>query len=368
MNDMTPTSTALALPAASDLATIFKADRGIDPIIAKIEGAARAEASGLTADTAKGRDALKSLAHKVSQTKAELDRQGKALTEVQRREIEAVNKGRRIAEERLAALRDEIRKPVTDWEEAEAARKARVEAVLDGMRVHGMGAENTSTEIAAKAADIKALAFGPDFADHLEQAEMVRETALANLRTLYAAATAREDQEAELAALRAEKAERERIEAERVAAAQAEAERIAAEEQAKRDAEAAEKRRQEEAARIEREKAVVAERARAEAERIAQEQAERAKREAEEREADLQRQLAAEKARAEAAAEAERARIAVEQKAEADARAKREADAAHRQRICDDITQALIAMSGASPIEIAAALMAGQIPHCEVRI
>lgn len=365
-NDMT--HNALTLPNAADLATVFKTENGIEPVIARIELAARSEANGLTADTAKGRDALKSLAHKVSQSKAEIDRQGKALTEEQRREIEAVNKGRRIADDRLAALRDEIRKPVTDWEEAEAARKARIDAAIDSMRNHGMGAENTSAEMAAKAVEVKALVFGEEFGDRAAEAEHSREATLSALRLLYAAAKTREDQAAELEALRAEKAERERLEAEREATAKAEAERLAAEERAKAEAEAAEKRRQEEAARIEREKIEAAERARVEAERIAQQQAERAQREAAEREAALQRQLAAETARAEAAAQAERDRIAAEQKAEADARAKREADAAHRQRICDEITQALITMSGASPKQIAVALMAGQIPHCEVQL
>lgn len=403
MNDMTPAAgTALTLPASTDLAILFKSENGLDPIISQLEAAARAEAASLNADTAKGRDAIKSLAHKVSLSKAEMDRQGKALTEQQRQEIAAVNAGRKVADDRLSALRDEIRKPVTDWEAAEKARKDQIEVVLKELRNHGMTAEHSSDAVMARAGDVKALGLRIDLGDQREQVEMVREAALTGLRQLYTAAKTREDQAAELEALRAEKAERERLDAERQAkeqadreareaAERAEQERVEAETQAKREAEEAEKRRQEAAARMEREKAEAAEqarkdaeakaerdrieaesRAKAEAERIQREADERAAAErhaAAEREAALQRQIELQQRETEAAAQRERDRIAAEQKAESEARAKREADQAHRAKIAADISAALTTMAGrATPDNIAAALLDGKIPHCTVRI
>lgn len=376
---MTTETTALILPTPTDLAALFKQPEGMEGIIAKLEAAARSEVAGLTTDTAKGRDAIKSLAHKVSQSKAELDRQGKALTEQQRKEIDAVNSGRRIAEARLSALRDEIRKPVTEWEAADDARKQRIGIVLAGLRNPIFADDPSSADIKARADEITALDF-TDFAEFTDQANMLRETALASLRTMYSAAVTREIEAKELAYLRAEKAAREAAEAERLERERIAAEEAAAEAQRQRD----EQRRKEEAEararEIEAQRQAAAEQARidaenaakAEAERIMREAADRAaqaKLEAEEREAALQAQIEAQRRETEAAAQRERDRIEAERQAAEVARQKREADAAHRARIKAAIVAALDAMRGnASPDQIADALMAGQIPHCKVEI
>lgn len=231
---MTTETTALTLPAQTDLAALFKQPEGMEGIIAKLEAAARAEAQGLTTDTAKGRDAIKSLAYKVSQSKAELDRQGKALTEQARKEVAAVNAGRNLAAERLDALRDEIRKPVTEWEAAEDARKQRIGIVLAGLRNPIFAEEPSSADIKARADEITALDF-TDFAEFSDQANMLREVALSSLWGLYAAAVTREREAEELAQLRAEKAAREAAEAERMEQERIAAEEAAAEAQRQRD-------------------------------------------------------------------------------------------------------------------------------------
>lgn len=358
MNEITQISTALALPETSSLATLFKAKDGIQPFISKLEAAARAEASTLSTETKKGRDAIVSLAYRVSKSKAELDRQGKALTEKQRLEIAAVNAGRKAATDRLDALRDEIRKPVDDWDAAKEAETQRIKDRLSEFDAGRADAHCSTEQITAVIASIEAVELGDDWGDQLPVAEIAKANALASLRSDLAVAQLREDQEAELIRLRADVAER--AEADRKA--QAERDRIAAQEAEQAEEERAAKAQAERAAQAERDKVEAAERARAEAE-------EQAAIDKAETEARHKRELEAAKAREEAAAQAERDRAAAERKAANDARAKREADQAHRAKIKADISEALAAMAGAaSPDQIADALMSGKIPHCEVKL
>jgi len=364
------TSTALALPEPTDLAALFKSENGLNGLLDKLESTVKAEAEKLDASTRKGRDGLTSLAYKVSQSKAEMDRQGLALTEKARAEIAAVNAGRKAAKERLDALRDETKKPVTEWEAKEAARVDAHKTALKTFDLDRATAQDAPSAIIDVIASIEALTLlGPSWEEFEEFAAAKSEAALAKYRADLAAAEKRVADEQELAKLRAEAAERARRDAED-AERKAEADRQA--ERERLAADAAERAEQERAAAVEREaqRQAQAERDREEAARIAAEaakaEAERAAKEAEERHA---RELAEAKAREERAAQAERDRIAAEQRAKDEARAKREADHAHRERIRGDIIKALESMRGAAtPGDIADALMGGKIPHVEVTI
>jgi len=344
-NDLTTIITGM------DMATVFAGGgETIDPIIARIEKEVRSHAPDLT--TAKGRDAIASLAHKVSRSKKLLDDAGKKLNEDKRRQISIVDAERRKIRERLDALRDETRKPLTVWEEQQAEKKRRADEILGLMRSHGMTAENSPDEITAAAKSIAEIEINADiFGAGIEIATNLRETTLEHLRGVYAAAKQREDDAAELAKLRAEAQARADAEA-KAAAAKAEAERAKAEQEQKEAAKAAE------AERLEKAKAEASEKAR-----------QQAAKEAAEKEAEYKRKLAEADARAKQAAQDERNRLAAAKQSAIDAERKRAADAAHRENIKADISSALKSMSGnASPDEIADALMSGKIPHCIVRM
>jgi hypothetical protein len=353
-------TTALALPTGDALAAVFAKPEDIDPIIKRISDEVKKHAPDLS--TKSGRDAIASLAYKVSRSKTALDDAGKRLTEDIKKQAAGIDAARKKIRDQLDALRDEVRKPLTDWEASEALRVQAAKDALDEVRYHGLSGEEASADVAEAAARIKAVEAKPEYAEYLHQIEAARESTLAALRVMYAAAKKREEQEAELIRLRAEaeaRAEADRVKAEQEEAARAEADRI------KRETEEAKERAHQEAeraARIEAEKAeaarVAAEHEKAAAARQAEEAAERHRKE-----------LADAKAREEAAAQAERDRIAAERKAEDDARARREADAAHRAKIAGDIADALRTMAGhATPEAIAAALIAGKIPHVTVNM
>lgn len=355
----TETTTALALPTGQALTALFQTAEAVDPIIARIRAEVMSQAPDLTTD--KGRKAIASLAYKVSTSKTALDAAGETLIEDARKQVDVVNAARKKIRDKLDKLRDEVRKPLTDWEAAEDARVQRIKDTLAALRTHGLTGEETSGQVKERADDIKLIEITDDFGEYLDQANAAREATLSTLRGMYAAAKKREDQEAELDKLRAEaaardEADRVKREAEELAQQQAmerecaEADRIAAEEyEAERQARIV--RDREEAATRAAEEATRAAEAKAEAERIASEK----------READLKRQVSE-------AAQAERDRLAAEQKAADDARAKREADTKHRTRIRNEIAAALAVIAADNWFTLADALMDGKVPHTEVSL
>lgn len=364
-------STELALPTTMALATMFKAENGLDPLLNKIKADALAMVKDLDPAVKKDRDLMKSAANKVSMSKAEIDRRGKELTEAQRKEVAAVNDGRKVAETFLADLRDQVKKPADDWEAKEAARiTAHKEglAKFDEGRVDAMSEPTLIQQMIDKA---KAFHAGRVWEEYAPQADALLRNCLTKWQADLDAANLRIAQAAELEALRAEKAARD--EADRIAreAADAEAARVA---QAAQDAENARIAAEQEAARqakIEADKLAAAEQARVDAEAKAQADAKAA----DERHA---KEMADAETRREQAAQAERDRIATAAREEAYARAKREADADHRAKIATDIVEALKSMMPQSALieladgknlhVIAEAMIAGQIPHITVNL
>lgn len=271
--------------------------------------------------TDKGRKEIASLAHKVAKTKVALDEAGKKLTEDARAQIDAVNAERRIVRDELDALKEEIRRPLTEYEEREKARVTKHQAVIAHIDTFGSDlAFCSAAELAERHATLKALDVSA--LDEFSGPAETRKNA-----TLYTLAEAHKDaceQEAAKAKAEAERIERERIEREereaRIAAEAAERARVEAEEKAKRQAEeeaarvAADARRTEEAREAER---------KAEADRFAAIEREKAT-------AELQAKEAAERAERERIATEERHRIAL---AEAETKARLEAEDKERQRL-----------------------------------
>lgn len=381
MNDMSANAgTAIAIPGKADLEAMFRAENGLDPLVAMIEAKVRAHVPDLS--TRKGRDEIKSLAYMVARSKTALDDAGKALNEEVRTQINAVDAARRSIREKLDALRDEARKPLDDWEAAEEARVKKLKDRLERVRLaHTMLPEDpTSEQIAALLARVEGIEIDGTWSEFADDAGRYKAQAVTTLQHLRDATAERERQAAELEALRREKAERE--EADRLSREAAEeAERVRLEaERAERDRIAAEKAEADRLARVEAEKQEAARIAAEQAEARAKAEAERAAREAAEREAAMaraqaeaearhKREMEEAKAREEAAAQAERDRIAAEHRAAQMAADRRAADQAHRKRIRDAIAAALASMAGAAtPEAIADALMAGKIPHCEVKL
>lgn len=304
---------------------VFTSKEQLDPIIEAIEKEARTLVPDLT--TKKGRDAIASMAHKVARSKTYIDNAGKDLVAELKALPKQIDESRRIVRERLDALKDEVRRPLTEWEAEQERIKA--EEAMNAMHAEALEMNiRFDQELAAKfeADHEMALLMNKDFdRDREEQRRL------------------------------AEQAQRERDERLKQEAA----------EQARRDAEAKHKAEIEAAARREAEekaRAELAERQRVEAEQ----RADREKQEAEAR-AEREKAAAVEAERLKAK-QAEDARLA-EEKRLADEQAKREADVKHRKTVGTNIVNALTSQTSLTreqAIEVLTALKDDLIPCAKI--
>ncbi|HHA1251514.1 TPA: hypothetical protein ACOELP_000967 [Enterobacter hormaechei] len=240
---------------------VFTTKEQLDPIIEAIEKEARSMVPDVS--TRKGRDAIASMAHKVARSKTYIDNAGKDLVAELKALPKQIDESRRIVRERLDALKDEVRRPLTEWEAEQERIKA--EEAMNAMHAEALEMNiRFDQELAAKfeADHEMALLMNKDFdrdreeqrrlaeqaqREHEERikreaAEQARRDAEAKHKAEIEAAARREAEEK----ARAELAERQRVEAEQRAAR----EKQEAEERARREKEeavAAERRRQEEA-------------------------------------------------------------------------------------------------------------------------
>lgn len=321
--------------------------------------------------TPKGRDAIKSLAYKITRTKTAIDAAGKELNEEARAKINAVDAARRDARERLAAMADAVRAPLTEWEEAEEERVKWCREVIQSFKA---GAVVVMDDTAETVRDRGKRAFEvivseQTFGDMYPEAVSAKETCIETLRAALARLTKEEADRAELERLRAEaaereereRAEREAREAEEQMAAQAKAEQERREAAERAEAERIERAAKEAAENARREAEEAARREREEAERAKQAEIDAANERARQAEADAQRQREeSERAENERKARAE---------AEAKAQAKRDADKAHRTKVMTAAKTAIMSCGADEETarKIVLTIVAGEIPNVTLR-
>jgi chromosome segregation ATPase len=238
------------------LQAFFSDGKNLDEVYGHIEKMAK----GLVADvsTKEGVSQIKSCARQIASAKTKIDNLGKQVVAELKELPKIIDANRRNFRERMEALQDEIRRPVTEIEEREAE--------IDRIKaVHQQLISADSATIRQNIEAIKAIALTADkWKESLEKATKAVTGEINALETMLKAAEKREEEARELEELRKKQEEAERIIREQKI--REEAERKAREE--------AEARAAAEKARLEREKEE-AERKAAEAERAAQEARER---------------------------------------------------------------------------------------------
>lgn len=316
----------IELPKTNAL-QVFTEPKGIDPYLDKIRTEALSHVPDISTKT--GRAAIASIAAKVAKSKVYLEDAGKQLCDQERAKIDAtlsaVMASRKRIKEELDALRDEVRKPLTEWEDSEAERKGKIESRIEAMkRLPEIGSDSAAIEKHLKR--LEATEINESFGEYTAEAAIARTHAIHACKSRLDAQIKIEQDLKELETLRIKQAEQA---------------------QKDRDAEIARK---------------AAENAKLKAERESQEKINEANRlvaEALRREEDAK------------AAQKEKERIEKEKKEKAEAEENaRIADSEYRQRVIEESVQSLIDCCGFDydlAIDIVTAIDKGEIKNIFIK-
>lgn len=228
--------------------------KNLDRLYGIIENKAR----GLVADpaTKEGASQIKSCAKQIASARIKIDNIGKEVVAALQELPKVINENRRSFRDKMEALQEEVRRPVTEIEE----RRDKIVAIKG---IHVNLAMADSTAINAEIERLKAMDLSADtWKESAAEAVSVVEAELNALNTLKAAAEKREEDARRLAELEAKQAEAERIireqkikeEAERRAKEEAEAKAAAEKARMEREKEEAERRAAEAERKLQEEK------------------------------------------------------------------------------------------------------------------
>lgn len=260
-----PNELIIELPKDTAL-QVFTEPQGVDKYINQI----RQEALSLVPDitTKKGRDEIASVAHWVSRSKTYLEKTGKDLCDAERAKIDvtlkAVMASRKRVESELDAIRDKVRKPLTDWENAESERKSKIESRIEAMqRLPEIG--SNSDAITKHLRRLESTEIDESFCEFTAEAALARTRSIKECRAKLEAQLQVENDQKELAELKAKQAEQDRINREReIATKAAEDAKLKAEQESQNKVDAAN-------AELEKERAAIRETERLEELKIAEE-------------------------------------------------------------------------------------------------
>lgn len=306
---------------------VFK-DGGTEPFIQKVLEETKDFKGDTTTD--RGRKDITLMARRVGSSKALLDEAGKNLVAVLKEQTTAIDKERKRFRDACDAERDRILAPLEAYNTAEKTRIANIHSLINQIVVRGntvFSPTLTLEHINDTRAIINSIYQNNHFEELATQAVSAMETAHENLNKLVASVVAYQDQQAEIAQLKAD------AEAKRIADRDAEIARTAA-------AQAAEDERRKSQAAVD-----AANKAKADAE------------------AELERQNKA----AQAAKDAEAAKV----KAEEDAKKQREADQEHRLNVKSEaivaLSKLLSELTTDQCIAIVEAITNGQVPNISIK-
>ena len=193
---------------------VFTAENGLDPYLNQI----KAEVDAFVPDmsTKKGQEEIRSLAYKIARSSTALDNIGKDLKASIMEQPKKIDEERRRVKAILKGWQDQVRAPLTEFEEAEKARIAEIQKRIDEiaalpeqLKEHGA----TSEIITKKIEEITTEQF--DYQEIQSDADAAKFVAIQKLTTLKA--------EVEKAEIEAKEAEAKRLEAEKIAQAEREA-------------------------------------------------------------------------------------------------------------------------------------------------
>lgn len=335
----------------------FQTQGGTDALFERIAEQARSFVPDVT--TRKGREEIGSVAMKVSKSKTLTEKYAKDLVAEEKARIKLIDDDRIQFCKKMDSLRDEILAPRDAWEQAEKDRVKKHEDAIESIKNNACYyIDTTLVELKQSLVFAEQVIVDESFEEYQEQAKIAKYEAIELLRAAVANREKYEAEQSELERLR-----------------QAEIERQQKERDEKIAREAAEK------TRVEAEQKAQAEREKAEQEKLEAEQREARlkleKEQAELREQQLKQQAIEREKQAEIdrqnAVEVERKRIEQEAQAKAAAELKeqqaREANKAHKKKICNEALQGLLNVGVSEELgkQILQAIHKGEVPHVSIK-
>lgn len=213
---------------------VYLATNGLKPYLDHIRTQVTGEVPDLT--TAKGRNRIASLAAQVARSKTAIEKPGREYLKELKAQPKLIEKHLREFVQECDQLRDDTRKPLTDWEAEQEAKRVYLQAKVDYFNeeyqamLEGMPANlhERAEFIQDVLTAIKEEPVGDDFGDLQEQGQQVKQTVIDKMTMAYQAALIESDNQRKAD----EQAEQDRIAREKQIADEAAA-------KAKADAEAA---------------------------------------------------------------------------------------------------------------------------------
>ncbi|MBR7002084.1 MAG: hypothetical protein IKI11_05445 [Neisseriaceae bacterium] len=225
---------------------LFVDENKVKALIDNIADIAKEQEKAVDLDNPKELKKLSKISREVASLKVKIDDFGKSLVEDAKKQIKVVDNNRKLVRDNLDALRDKIRQPLTDFENAE---KARIQAKDNAVRLcskHKEFLTPSADELKGFLSEVEQL--NPaDFGEFAEQITVERQTAIDALKMRIEKQEEIDRQAEENARLKAE-AEKARIEQEKQAYAEEQARKAVEMERQRKEQE--ERQKAEEQARI----------------------------------------------------------------------------------------------------------------------
>lgn len=194
---------------------LFMKGDGVDVLLEKITKEAKSLAPDIS--TNEGRKAIASMALKVAKSKTYLDDLGKDLVSEWKEKSKLVDNSRKKIRDYLDELKEEVRKPLTDWENKEKSRIENHEKNILKISSYYLAPQSdteTSVFLKGQLSEVEKLVIDDTWQEFKDRAEKEKGFAVYNLQKRIEKATNREKEQAELARLRQEAADREKKERE----------------------------------------------------------------------------------------------------------------------------------------------------------
>lgn len=221
----------LAIIEHNAIAQAFAEKGGVDCLFERIKQETSSHVFDMTTD--KGRKFCASMAYKVSKAKTLVDDFGKELVAEEKKKLALVDADRKSWREKCESLRDEIRKPLTEWEDTEKYRvethESNISLIKSMANVDGLNSVLTKARLEMA----ENISIGENWQEYANQAAIAKDETIKQLKASLATRLQYEAEQAELERLRQEAIENQRIERERIIAenaarqAKEEAERLA---------------------------------------------------------------------------------------------------------------------------------------------